>query len=246
MLTQDSGKDKSATPTTCVVGYITQSNISTESGISLPTQWALSPPPIALNSVAALRRDEDPNWALQKRRPYPKFRKVGQHINTYLPKNRQVEKALVDEWICFSQQGQRFTQESLGFVADLFPQIVEHRYSASDVKAALGGEQPSSRTSQTEDGEEQKPLAEQKSGFARFWYPTLLLNLDVKKALPAEGVEFLFVRVRTKQIKNGRFDLEVTILDEGGDLVALSTHVALVLGSERNMKRGGIKEESKL
>jgi len=64
--------------------------------------------------------------------------------------------------------------------------------------------------------------------------------------LPAEGVEFLFVRVRAKQIKNGRFDLDVTILDESGDLVALSTHVALVLGSERNMKRNRGKDVSKL
>lgn len=70
---------------------------------------------------------------------------------------------------------------------------------------------------------------------ARFWYPTVLLNIDFKKPLPEEGVEWLFVRVDTKQIKNGRMDLEVVILDEGGDIVALSQHVALAVGSERNI-----------
>lgn len=237
-LIQDKGADKSATPTTCVVGYITQSNLTTESGISLPTQWALSPAPTPLSSGAALRKDEDSNWALQKHRPFPNFRKVGQHINTYLPKNGQAEKAIADEWICFSREGQRFTQESLGLVSDLFPQIVEHRYSASDVKAALSG-------GKEEENDCQKPLAE-KNELATFWYPTVLLNLDVKKVLPTKGVDFLFVRVRAKQIKNGRMDLEVTILDEDGDLVALSTHVALVLGSERNLKRSNHKKESKL
>jgi hypothetical protein len=77
---------------------------------------------------------------------------------------------------------------------------------------------------------------------ARFWYPTILLNLEIKKALPAEGVDWLFVRVDTKQIKNGRLDLDIVILDEAGEIVALSQHVALVVGSERNFagrKDGG-------
>ena len=152
----------------------------------------------------------------------------------------------MDEWICFSREGQRFTQESLGFVSDLFPQIVEHRYSAAEVAAGMRDEDAVSRQPQSQEADSQKPLAAEKSEWARFWYPTILLNLDIKKALPTEGVEFLFLRVRAKQIKNGRFDLEVTILDETGDLVALSTHVALVLGSERNMKRNSGNEVSKL
>ena len=32
-------------------------------------------------------------------------------------------------------------------------------------------------------------------------------------------------------------DIEVTILDEGGDILALSTLVALIVGAERNMAR---------
>jgi len=70
---------------------------------------------------------------------------------------------------------------------------------------------------------------------AKFWYPTLLLNLDIKKSLPEEGIEWLFVRVDTKQIKNGRMDLEVVIMDEGSEIVALSQHVALAVGAERNL-----------
>jgi len=69
---------------------------------------------------------------------------------------------------------------------------------------------------------------------AKFWYPTLLLNLDIKKALPEEGVEWLFVRVASKRIQNGRLDLEAVILDQEGEIVALSHHVCLVLGAERN------------
>lgn len=77
---------------------------------------------------------------------------------------------------------------------------------------------------------------------AAYWYPTLLLNLDIKKSLPDEGVEWLFCRVDTKLMKNGRMDLEIVIMDAEGEIVALSHHVALVVGSERNVK----KRESKI
>lgn len=78
-----------------------------------------------------------------------------------------------------------------------------------------------------------------------YWYPTLLLNLEVKKALPEEGVEWLFLRVRAKQIKNGRMDLEVIVLDGDGDLVLLSHHVCFILGAERNLAARRV-EESKI
>ena len=47
----------------------------------------------------------------------------------------------------------------------------------------------------------------------------------------------LTISARLGLIRNGRLDLEVLIFTESGDLVALSNHVALVLGSERNVTR---------
>jgi acyl-CoA thioesterase FadM len=49
---------------------------------------------------------------------------------------------------------------------------------------------------------------------------------EIKK--DPSGSKWLFMRVRTHEIKNGRFDTEVTIVDEGGELVCLSRHVSLV------------------
>lgn len=63
---------------------------------------------------------------------------------------------------------------------------------------------------------------------------TVLLNLDIKKQLPNDGVEWLFVRVSTKQIKNGRMDLDIIILDDGGDIVALRYVLIVCHGSRLN------------
>lgn len=142
---------------------------------------------------------------------------------------------MVDEWICFSQPGEKFKQESLGFVVDQFPQIVE----------IYPGTLPASSTPATNNLEKAADGGWKKETEKPNWYPTVLLNLDVKKALPEEGVEWLFVRVRAKKIENGRMDLEVVVLDEGGALVAVSNHVCLILSAERNMSRSEKGEPNK-
>ncbi|KAI9821579.1 MAG: hypothetical protein M1832_003253 [Thelocarpon impressellum] len=201
-----------------VAGYITNSNIATEAGLSLETDWALQPGPPPVDLVR-LRQDGDPRWAAQEEMPFASFRKAATKVDVFLPRSGQQHRSLADEWIRFAN-GERFTNESLGYVADSWPQVVES-FRPADGPDILEGLQP-------EAGAKNK-------GWATHWYPTLLLNLDVKKSLPADGVEWLFVRVRAKSIKNGRFDLEVVILDDTDDVVALSHHVCLIVSAARNI-----------
>ena len=164
-------------------------------------------PPPYSADTALLREDKDPNWKLQPEMAFAAFRKASAHLDFYLPRKGQKEKSHADEWICFSD-GEKFTASTLGYVADAWPQLVDaYRENNKDIANA------------------------------KLWYPTLLLNLEIKKGLGPEGQEWLFVRVRLKRIKNGRLDLEVIILDEEGDIVALSNHVNFVLGAERNIAR---------
>ncbi len=149
--------------------------------------------------------------------------------------------------MCFEKEEERFTNESLGYVVDAFEQIVE-RYSPEEVERAMGNDAApkSSQSSATPANSAPKNQLD-RSKWARFWYPTVLIHLEIKKALPPEGVEWLFVRTWSKVIKNGRTDLNIVVMDEEGDVVALSQHVALVLGAERNMnRREGSGGENKL
>lgn len=205
-----------------VLAYITQTNISKESGVTFDTKWALSPAPYPVMSLEGMKNGSDPYWVEIDEMPFSGFRKATNRVRFFFPRAGQKVKSLSDQWLLF-RNGERFTQDSLGFMCDMFPQVVEKYSHNSDpyhVTTATG---------------ERKPLA-------MFWYPTVVLNLDVKKALPEEGVEWLFMRSRSKQIKNGRLDIEVIIMDEQGELIALSHHVTLVLSAERNMadrKRNG-------
>ena len=211
-----------------VVGYITFSNLNTESGLSLPTKWSLHPPPPS-SDITKFSNNNDPNWELHTGTPYAEFRKATARAQFVLPRSGQPEYSIADEWIRFSN-GERFTTESLGYVVDMSPQIVEGYRGSDGVISANPLKTNDIPKTHTTNLNEIK-----RSGLAVYWYPTLLLNLEIKKLLPPEGVEWLFVRFRAKQIQNGRMDMEVVVLDEGGDIVALSQHVALIVGSERNL-----------
>ncbi|MCJ1405617.1 hypothetical protein MMC11_008845 [Xylographa trunciseda] len=201
-LTQGSGREE-------VVGYITHTNIATEAGISLPTNWSLLPAPYPAK-VPLLNANHEELWRNYSEMPFLSFRKASAKIDIFIPRKGQLDHSIADEWIRF-RNGEQFTMNSLGYVADAFPQIVE---------------------SFREHAQDSIPWQHRKG---KMWYPTVLLNLEIKKILPPEGVEWLFVRVRAKQIRNGRMDLEVVIVDDGGELVALSQHVCLIVGADRNL-----------
>jgi len=207
--------------------------------MSLNTAYSFHPSPLPIESTQALRRDNEPNWTFVEKK-FSKFRKAGGHVKTYLPRNGQVAQALIDQWLCF-ENGERFTQEALGYLVDTFPQIMESANGQDDLEKEmekLQAQSASSPAMPNNSTSDEPNLGPEKSQWAHFWYPTVILNIDIKKALPPGGVEWLFSRVRAKRIHNGRMDLEVTVLDVEGDVVALSTHVALIVGAERNMIRG--------
>lgn len=196
-----------------VVGYVTNTNLTTETGVTFVTGWELSlaPPPV---SLPLLRSNMDANWARQTSMPFSDFRKASKKVFFHFPRTGQSARNISDSWLRFAN-GERFTNESLGYLSDMFPMPVE---------AFLGDEDPYAIAT-----------APRSKRAAKFWYPTLLLNLDIKKKLPQDGVEWLFSRCLTKSIRNGRSDLEIVICDESGEIVALSHHVTLVLDAQRNL-----------
>lgn len=63
------------------------------------------------------------------------------------------------------------------------------------------------------------------------------MGLEVKKALPMEGVKWLFTRFRVKGVRDGRFDLGCEVWDGDGELVAVSQQVWMVVEVDREKGR---------
>jgi len=215
-------------------GYITMSNMATEEGLSLDTSYQIHPPALPVDLRLLSSQGHDTNYTARAKDPFPQFRRAAQNIQMFLvqPERKPAHypKAINDQWVRFSPNRQptgRWTNDALGFLVDMFPQIVESYVNPFVEEAALG------RHSEAEI----KKFMDSNEPRAKYWYPTLVLNLDVKKLLPEDGVEWLFVRVRAKSIRNGRFDLDVEVWDVEGELVATSCHASLVVDASRNTTR---------
>ncbi|PYH96980.1 hypothetical protein BO71DRAFT_481566 [Aspergillus ellipticus CBS 707.79] len=204
-----------------VVGYITVSPAHAEVGLTTVTGWKLSPPPPpgsqpdgTVHLAALGDTGRDGAWA-RFITPFPSFRRATAHAELYGPDPASAsasgQRTVVDQWARFQPEGDttaRWTNEALVYLTDLFPGAL-----AGFDDMATSGDQ----------------------GQARRWYPTVTLNVDLKQRLPAEGVEWLYSRVQTKLVRDGRTDLDVTVLDERGEVVALSTQVGLVVSASRNI-----------
>ncbi|RMZ78219.1 hypothetical protein DV738_g4026, partial [Chaetothyriales sp. CBS 135597] len=218
--------------------YNTGPNIAAESGLSLDTAYRPLPPPLPADlKRLSSAEGEDENYLLRRTDAYPDFRAATLCLQIYLlkPHRRPASHPLSinDQWSRFTpwQREGRWTNDGLGFVVDMFPQVVEKYINPVVEEAAL----------MEKDDAKLKEILKTHAGKAKYWYPTMTLNLDVKKVLPEEGVEWLFTRTKAKTIKNGRLDLDIEVWDDQGDLVATSSHSSLIVDTSRNTTRNGKK-----
>ncbi|APA07199.1 hypothetical protein SS1G_04074 [Sclerotinia sclerotiorum 1980 UF-70] len=213
-----------------VVGYITHSNATTEDGVSSPHTHVLNPAPLPV-SLPLLKTNTDPNYHLRELE-FSSFRKATKKGHMYLP-HTEPSPSISDEWIRLST-GEYWTNESLAFACDMYSIPTEFPPSPNTSTST-----PTSTPTLKSTSPSPYPSPSTPAPIAKYWFPTLVLNIDFKKSLPKEGIEWLFIRVERKQIKNGRMDIELTVWDEKRELVAISNHVALAVGVERNIAARG-------
>ncbi|PKY01296.1 hypothetical protein P168DRAFT_313050 [Aspergillus campestris IBT 28561] len=204
-----------------VAGYITVSPSSAEVGITAPTHWGLHP---AVSLDKLRESDSDGVWSYLPV-PFSEFRRAGRQVRLYGPDPKKAEApqtGVVDQWAQFCPAGNRagkWTDAAVAFLADMFPAALDRFDSmASSAEGGGGGGGV---------GEGGK--------IARFWYPTVTYNVDFKKRLPVGGADWLYSRIHSKVMRDGRTDIDVVILDEGGEVVAIASQVGLVVSSSRNL-----------
>lgn len=205
-----------------VAGYATNMDMKNAGCVSYATDYTLTPPPTPAD-VSKLATDQDNRWVSYSNPYHPKsFTKAQAHLKYVMPCSGSPHPSIMDEWITPTSASDKFTNVNLGFVADQWPQMAEN-YRPDSPHSNNG---IVARAIRAKQGNSIKSDVGWRSPF---WYPTLLMNIEFKKLLPPQGVGWLFVRARAKQIKDGRMDVEVTILDEESELVALSNHVCFIV-----------------
>ncbi|KAI5866032.1 thioesterase family protein [Durotheca rogersii] len=204
-----------------VLAYATQVDLRAFSGLSAPTGYAstaaaaLPPPP---PSAAALAAGTDPRWA--EARP-PRSPAIGlsslRNWRFFVPRGGEpLAPGVLDMWVR-AASGERVTRAALAYVVDSFPYNLHAFLAAPEARARLAP--PRDRADRER---------------ASLWFPTVVLDLQTAAALPDDGVDWLAVRVTSKLIKDGKFDLDVLVRDVHGEIIASSRQIALIVSSERN------------
>ncbi|KAJ5291445.1 thioesterase family protein [Penicillium angulare] len=202
-----------------VLAYTTHTNLRSFSGISMPTGYEVTPA-AELSSVSdfeALKTNgADEVWEKSK-----------------LPKAYATMMPSLARW-----HGERITQSTLAYVVDSFPHNM-HKFLAAPVLRELLNAPPD--RSGDSDMKEVRGKDHQRD---EMWFPTVVMNMEMKTTLPDDGIEWLAVRVLSKQIKDGKFDLEVLVRDPDGEIIALSHHVGLILNFVQNTRNKGLSKAS--
>ncbi|KAI0163280.1 thioesterase family protein [Pestalotiopsis sp. NC0098] len=219
-----------------VLAYTTHTDLQTFAGISLPTGYEGRPDAALpdLPDFYALKGTSgtDGIWEEPKiPSSAVKFVRSLQNWHFYLPRLEPLVPGVLDMWIRLAS-GENITQGMIPYIADSFPYNMHTFLAAPELRQLL-----LAKPSETDDSRkgQQKELQERNEERASLWFPTLVMNLEVKSPLLKEGTEWLAVRITSKLIKDGRFDLDILIRDTEGEIIALSHHVAMILSVERNV-----------
>jgi hypothetical protein len=223
-----------------ILAYTNHTDIRALGGYTLPTGYeataaASLPPWPRFDLLKSKGVDEFWEEALQ-----PKALRVwrsSRNWRFFLPRAGPSASGVLDMWVNLAS-GERITQSALPFVVDSFPHSLVTFLASSEIQKRMSAQKKPAKQAEKEDAGAPKGVApERGQPSASWWCPTVALNLEVKALLPEEGVEWLAVRVTSKQIRNGRLDIESVVRDAGGGLVAIGHQVLMVVDMKRNMQR---------
>ncbi|GKZ24478.1 hypothetical protein AbraIFM66951_010702 [Aspergillus brasiliensis] len=237
-----------------VLAYVTLSPPEAEEGPAVHAPWDLVSPPMPPGSLSSGGIDfralsetgVDGEWKAGPLAPPTLY--AAKHLRVYSPASTLRPKTVhqrvtqvVDQWAQFAPGGTlaRWSNEAVVYFADIFLAGLDRMGAMETMRAARAAAAVGGQDADGADGEGGEKKVTTGEGLVQFWYPTVTMNIDLKTRLPPDGVEWLHSRVVTRMLRGGRADLDVVMLDQQGQLIALSTQVALVVDPSRNVKGRG-------
>ncbi|KAI9713260.1 MAG: hypothetical protein M1820_001247 [Bogoriella megaspora] len=217
----------------CIAGMV---NLQVLDGYTFKTSWNLAPAPCEA-SIGHLSTDSDPRWVSYQCPYHPEgFRRVQSYVKFFVPLVLK-DPTYLDQWFTPSDPGDTFSNETIGFVADLSLPILDNFFG----KDCSGSHEHILEVADQQKRDREMGIhrvVDASSGAyeSKGMIMTMSSNIEIKKRLPPDGVKWLFMRAIAKQIKAGRLSMEVILLDENGDLVAVSSQVLPIIDLERQKR----------
>lgn len=103
----------------------------------------------------------------------------------------------------------RIPAAALPYLVDSFPFNLHLYIVAPELRALI--EQPPPRSDDEAGKAKRRELEEKNESRSRTWAPTVVMNLEQKIKIPDGGLDWLNVRITSRQMKDGRFDLDIVV-----------------------------------
>lgn len=190
-------------------------NFSKAKGVSFKVPPLLHPAPPSVE-LAALKQDKDPNWVSVYLPWHPKtFLRANAYLKFFVHKDVP-DRSYREWWATPVDMRNVFTDETIGYVSDIILPIMDSYFpeqSTGHHAAALARGLKQKRNRAQGNGELDDEDSD--SYFAPVVYQSHIINLEVWKLLPAQGLRWLYIRASAKRIEKGRLSKEIVIMDEG-------------------------------
>ncbi|KAH8648134.1 thioesterase-like superfamily-domain-containing protein [Tricladium varicosporioides] len=227
----------------CLAGYITMTNLAAPGRISMQTGWQLTPSPLPV-SLKGLEGDAPSIWSGYLTPFDPStYRKPHSYVRFYVPIERR-SQYYIDQWVTpgwkddCSPNGAVWTNETIHFIIDNSLPILndlldtDKKFDTYNKIVKAGLLQRQARSEGKDDRLWGEGLTDSELLFP--WIiSTVSTSTEVKRLLPNEGCKWLFMRNTVKNITDSRMDLEIVLMSEKMELVALSQHICQVIHVDR-------------
>lgn len=232
-----------------ILAYATQANLTTFTGLSMPMGFQVldaNTRPAKPDLAALLAQGSDAAW-VESIPPAAARGLLKSNLTwrMFVPRAGPFTPGVLDMWLA-TRNGEPITQAMLPYAVDSFPFDMYHYLVSPEIRAMLLQPPPKAGESKEKEAE-RKALAKKSQERGNLWFPTVVMNVENKIALPEAGVPWINVRITTKLMDNGRFDMDIMVRNEDGETVTLSHHVALIVSMERNVgSKKGKKPQASL
>ncbi|ETS83510.1 hypothetical protein PFICI_05386 [Pestalotiopsis fici W106-1] len=227
-----------------VIALATAVNFDNVSGPSAPTAWKLTPPPEPVDFDKIQTQEPDEDWVstIVDGELIP----VTKRILCLNPRKGFPIDGVCDAWTSFLGN-ERMDATYLTLMADIIPSLPDTLLRNGGIYDARAN------FAQIEAAEKKNPGAPvvltnslKQAAQATVFNHTVTLDIEFKRRLPKEGIQWIFTRAEMRMLQAGRGDLDVTICDENLDILLLARQVILVLDAKRKFRENKSKAKSSL
>ncbi|KAK3991476.1 thioesterase family protein, partial [Cladorrhinum sp. PSN332] len=230
-----------------VFALATSTNFDIALGPSAPTAWTLLPPP---KPIPDFNNWPDEHWLPARiSGPILPFTRRLVYLN---PRGGFTVPGICDGWYGFTGAdrlgGERMDATYLALMADVIPSMSDTLTRNGGIYDAHAAFRRMEEWAETKDPRTPAEITNsvREAMAAETHNATVTLDLEYKRRLPPQGLEWVFTRTAVKMLEAGRMDVEMTMCDQAMGLVAVGQQLILVLPAQRKfVSRAGGKGDHK-